>query len=475
MRGEYWSGEQETAVEPDDPACSTARQFSTRTGRNQEVFRPGSSGSGGAMRVNIGILGCGCVGSGVLKILKSKAETIRNRTGVEINVRRILYRSRRPAQELVPPGAALTQAYGDLLDDGEIDILVELIGGLSPAHEIVSAALGNGTSVVTANKAILAGYLPEYRRIAAESGANLEFEGAVAGSIPIMAAIKSSFVADDFSSAYGILNGTANYVLTRMSEGMPFSDALALAQKRGFAEADPAFDVSGRDAAQKLAILAMLIFNTGISGDLHAEGITDITADDLAYARDLGCTVKLIAKASLAGGRLGAGVYPALLPFSSALAHINNENNAVYLRSDNSGDALLFGKGAGELPTASAVISDVVRIALRLKSQSAKPPVSIFKQIPLIDPLELSSRFYIRYSVLDKVGILARIAGVLGNHNVSIAGVWQKNTVAGVVSLVMTTHSARVRDMFDSVRIIDSSNDLVRGKSLVLRIDDLEG
>lgn len=427
------------------------------------------------MKINIALLGTGVIGTGVLKILKEKHETIKKRTGLDIVVKQVLYRSSKPGAELGIPESLLTRDYQTILNDPDIKVIVELIGGYEPAYQIIKSALRRGISVVSANKAIISRHLMAFNQMAEEYGANLEFEGAVAGSIPILNSVKTSFVADNIKSIRAILNGTSNYILSRMFEGMEFQEALALAQDKGFAEADPSFDLDGLDAAQKITILAMLLFNSSIDDrDIYTEGISQITRDDLEFAHDLGYIIKPIALARRVGEAVEAGVYPLLIPARSALAHILDENNAAHIKSDYIDEALLYGKGAGKLPTSSIVTSDIVRVGTRLKNRIIKPPISIFHQSPMSDPLEGRSKFYIRYGVRDEVGILAQIAKIMGDHNVSIAGVWQKKTTDGVVSLVMTTHEARVGDVFDSIKIIDASPELVSGKTLAIRIDDME-
>ncbi|TET35092.1 MAG: homoserine dehydrogenase [Planctomycetota bacterium] len=426
------------------------------------------------MEIGIGILGYGGIGQGVVKSILDKRDLLENRSGICPVIKKISYRSRKPGPELALPESMLTQNPEDVVTDPDVQVVVELLGGYEPARLLVLKAFENGKHVVTANKAIAAKHLVELMEAASEHKVNFAFEGAVAAAIPIISMIQHSFVAESFEYLYGILNGTTNYILTRMREGMEYGEALSLAQEKGFAEPDPTFDVEGLDSAQKLVILGSLLFNNKISDDIRTVGITKLTQDNISYAADLGYTVKLLAIVKRTEAGLEMRVGPTLIPNEHVLSGVNDEYNGIFLSGDDTRTTMISGLGAGQQPTSSIVVSDIVRIAKRVETGWFVPPVKYFENIPVVDYKDTKSKFFIRYHVMDKAGVLAQIAKILGDNDVSIAGVWQKATVSGVVSLVMTTHEAVHRNVFKAVSEIDGQKNLVQDESLILPIDDID-
>lgn len=427
------------------------------------------------MAIGIGLAGTGEVGKAVAAILREKRELLRRRCGFELEIVKASYRSKRPPAELGLDGV-LTTDFLEVVDDPKVQVVVELMGGVGDAVTVIERALSAGKCVVTANKAALAAHGTRIFAAAQKSGAALGFEAAVAGAVPIISSLRNSFVAESFQSFYGILNGTTNYILTRMQEGMSWDDALRLAQQKGFAEAEPSLDVSGADAAQKLALLASLLFNTAIPGEIHSEGITSITGNDMLFAADLGYVIKLLAIARRRSDGLELSVRPTLIPARHELANIKNEYNALFLKGDNIGQSMFYGLGAGARPTASMVISDIVRIARNVQRKHYGFPLHLsFDEIPLVPFAAHRSPFYLRFGVLDRVGILARIASILASHGVSLAGAWSKKTTGDIISLVVATHEAPSGDVCNALREIDATEGLVSGASIALPIDEMNG
>lgn len=406
-------------------------------------------------QINIGLFGLGTVGTGVVKALERHGSLIRNRSGYDVRIKAICVRNLGRAREINTTKYKVTTNSEHILNDPEINVVIEAIGGIEPAKSYIKEALGKGKHVVTANKALISKYGQELFELAAQNSVNLAFEASVCGSIPIIKGIRESFVANSISSIFGIVNGTTNFILTKMTkEGRSYESALEEAQQRGFAEADPSFDVGGKDAAQKIAILAMLAFNTAVDPDtVHTEGIQDVTTDDIRFAENWGYAIKLIALAKKAEGAEGNGegidvrVHPMLIPKKHPLAGVEGEINAVYLNGDLVDGQMFYGKGAGQLPTASAVISDVIDV---MKTVAI---VRNFNSLPLIDINDLEFSYYLRLPVIDRSGVLYRVAKVLATSGVSIAELIQP-TGKEVVSIVIKTHKAKERMMryaFDEV------------------------
>ncbi len=423
------------------------------------------------MAVNIGLIGSGTIGSGVVKILSKNSETIEKRSGVKLNLKKVCDLKLDAAKKLGIPESKLTTKVDDILDDPEIRIVIELIGGYEPARTFILKALQKGKHVVTANKAVIAKHGPELFEAAEKNNVNFMFEASVGGCIPIIKALRESYAADNIHSIYGIVNGTTNYILTRMDEGMSYEDALKKAQEFGFAEANPAFDVEGKDAAQKLVILSSLAFNSKISDDIPAWGITKISKNDLDYAKHLGYTIKLLAIAKKDDGKIELRVHPTMIPIKHELASVSNELNAVYIVGENIGKAMLYGKGAGQLPTATVVLGDAIDIAKKIGNKAEKP-ISYFGSLKLKSMDDIKSRYYLRYAAADKPGVLAKIAGVLGKNKISIAGVWQMEVNKDVVPVIMTTHEALEKDLQNAIKEINNLAE-IKDKTVVIRIENM--
>ncbi len=405
--------------------------------------------------LGIGILGLGTVGRGLLQILREQATLLRSRSGLEMQVRHVFDRSWQKKLEILGDTPA-SDNLEEVLRHPDIDVVVELIGGIEPAYDYVREALRRGKHVVTANKALLARHGNELFQLAYEQKLNIGFEAAVAGALPVIRNMRRSFITDNVSTIVGILNGTSNFILTRMmDDDMDYDEALALAQERGFAEADPTFDVGGYDAAQKLAILAALAFDTSISEDaVVVEGIDRIRHIDLDFAAGLRRVVRPLSIAKRdPDGRISLRVHPGMIPGDHPLATIDEERNAVLMETSNSGPSLIMGLGAGARPTAAAVISDLVFLGgchpehSQIWLSGSEPPQLV---------TEYEYRFYLRFETEDRPGVLAEIAGILAKEDISIAQVHQ-NEAAEPANIVVVTHSADEAALF---RALDTINDL---------------
>ncbi|MBA5866735.1 MAG: homoserine dehydrogenase [Nitrospira sp. CR1.3] len=415
-------------------------------------------------RVGVGVIGFGTVGTGVARILLENAALIRRRVGVPIELVRIADLDvTRDRGVNLPPGILVNDAKLVLADPG-VDIVVELIGGYDFAKRIIVEAIEAGKHVVTANKALLALHGEELFAAAARKGVDLGFEASVGGGIPVIRALTEGLAANAIQSIYGIINGTSNYILSRMTnEGHGFAETLAEAQRAGYAEADPTFDVAGTDSAHKLAVLANLAFGTPINfKELYTEGITHITQHDIAYAQEFGFAIKLLGIAKMVEGEIEARVHPTMLPSDSPLAKIQGVYNAIQLIGDAVGDVVLFGRGAGDMAAGSAVVSDIISSARNLlKGGAGRVPPASFQQDqrrPLrMRPMEeIHSLYYLRFMVLDRPGVLAQIAGALGRCGISISSMLQKGRRAGqTVPIVIKTHTAQERAVQTALREID--------------------
>jgi len=413
--------------------------------------------------IKFGLLGLGTVGSGVVKILNSHRSELEERSGCRLALHAVADTDLdRPREGIHLASLPLTSDATRVLDDPAVQIVIELVGGLEPARSFILRALQNGKHVVTANKALLAHHGAELFEAARRQGAMLGFEAAVAGGIPLIRAVKEGLVANRILSAYGIVNGTSNYILSKMTdEGLDFSVVLKEAQAKGYAEADPTLDVEGMDSAHKLQILATLAFRTWVDlKDIHTEGITAITPSDIANAAALGYRIKLLAIAKAGDGVLEVRVHPTMIPQSSPLAAVSGVFNAVFITGDAVGDLMFYGRGAGQMPTASAVWSDVMEIARRLAHGlpvlSLELPGPVAYRLPLRPMDEIRSAYYLRVMALDRPGVLSQVAGILGRHDISIASVIQKGRAAAeAVPVVMMTHEARERDMRRALAAID--------------------
>ncbi|HOK02978.1 MAG TPA: homoserine dehydrogenase [Spirochaetota bacterium] len=419
--------------------------------------------------INIGIIGFGTVGSGVYNLIKENFETIAIRSGVELKVRAICDLELSHVRENAPD-VFVTESWSDITSDPDIDIVAELIGGTEPALSIIKDALRKGKNVVTANKKLLAERGAEIFETVVETGNSIGFEAAVGGGIPCILTLKKGMVGNQIRSIVGILNGTTNYILTRMAEdALTFADSLKNAQTLGFAEADPTFDIEGVDAGHKIAILAMLSYGRSIPFELvPIEGIKNISPIDISYAKDVGYVIKLLGIAKLINGKLDIRVHPTMIPKGHPLASIRDEFNSVLFEGDMTGPVILNGKGAGSLPTASSVISDIVQL-----SSKRDYPGKFIGKAEVMAPEDRISRYYIRLYTEDSPGILSQISGVLGRNNISIASVIQKEVDEKFVPLIIVTHEARESDMLKCIDEIQSFS-FVKERIVFIRVEDFK-
>ncbi|REJ32861.1 MAG: homoserine dehydrogenase [Bacillota bacterium] len=422
--------------------------------------------------VQIGLLGCGTVGSGVLSILQANAERIAARAGAPIHVRRVAVRDPRKTRSVaLDPGVITTDPW-QVVDDPEVDIVVEVIGGVDPARDLIAAALEKGKPVVTANKEVLAKHGSELLSLAARRGVDLFFEGSVAGGIPIIQPPRESRAANRVQAIVGIINGTTNYMLTRMSrEGMAFDEVLREAQALGYAEADPVSDVEGYDAAFKIAILAALAFETPVRvEEVYCEGITRITPEDIRYGQELGYELKLLAIAREDDGRLEVRVHPTFIPASHPLAAVHDVFNAIFVRGDAVGELMFYGRGAGSLPTGSAVVADLVDVVRRLLYGGNGRQAPPARGLPVKPIEETVSQYYVSLRVVDRPGVLAKIAAAFGENGVSIDSVIQKGRLEDPVDLVFVTHEVQEANIRRALAEI-SRLPVVRQVSNVIRVE----
>ncbi len=427
-------------------------------------------------RIGVGLIGFGTVGTGVATILLENAALIQRRVGVPVELIRIADLDTTRDRGLRLPQGMLIADAKQILSDPAIDIVIELIGGYDTAKRIMLEAIAAGKQVVTANKALLALHGEEIFAAAVRQGVDLGFEASVGGGIPVIHALKEGLAGNAIQSIYGIINGTSNYILSRMThDGQGFDATLAEAQRAGYAEADPTFDVAGTDSAHKLAILANLAFGTPINfKDVYTEGITHLTQQDIAYANELGYTIKLLGIAKLVEGEIEARVHPTMLASSSPIAKVEGVYNAIQLVGDAVGDIMLYGRGAGDLSAGSAVVSDVIGIARNvLKGSVGRIPPASFQQDqrrPLrLRPMdEINSLYYLRFMVVDRPGVLAQIAGELGRFGISISSMLQQGRRVGqTVSIVMKTHMAKEREIQSALREINRMNCISEPATLI--------
>ena len=419
--------------------------------------------------IKVGLLGCGIVGSGVVRLLTDNAEAIAARVGARIEVGPVAVRNIALDRDVSVPG--LTNDPAEVVRGDDVDIVVEVMGGIEPTRTFISEALEGGKSVVTANKELIASLGGELFALAHDKGARLEYEAAVAGSIPIIKPLRESLAGDRVRKVLGILNGTTNYIMTRMTEeGMAFSDALGEAQRLGYAERDPSADIEGFDAASKAAILASLAFDADIvAGDVYREGITAITSTDIAHARRMGYVIKLLAIAEQDDGLVGVRVHPALIPEDHPLASVRESFNAVFVEAEAAGDLMFYGRGAGSLPTASAVVGDICTAARALLAgeRPANGRSTTSRGIRPFD--EVIVQYYVLLDVVDEAGVLAAVASTFGAHNVSIRSVWQEGE-EDHAQLLLITHAARERDLQATLHDLRSLP-VVRAVASVMRVE----
>lgn len=429
------------------------------------------------MSIKIGLVGTGTVGGGCIEILRNHRESFERHYGVDIELVRAC--SRNPEQAIEHGVEDIfTQDYQEILDDSDIDIVIELIGGTTVAKDVVIGALRAGKHVVTANKALMASAGEEVMSLAEKMGKEIAFEASVGGGIPIINPLKHSLTANRIDSVMGIVNGTTNYMLTRMAEdGMSYDAALQEAQEKGFAEADPTADVDGLDAAAKIAILASIAFNSRVTmADVPAEGIRNITPTDLATAEDMGYCVKLLAHAHRNEEGIDVRVHPTMLPLKHPLATVNGVFNAIYAVGDAVGETMFFGEGAGSGPAASAVMGDVIEVARHVQA-GIKPIVgcTCTDTLELVPMDELKTKYYIRFVVADRSGVLAATSEVFAKHGVSVYSVVQRGKKAsGGVDLVYVTHVAREKNIKAVIDDIMKLDGVLVGNAIpsVIRVED---
>lgn len=428
------------------------------------------------MAVKVGLVGTGTVGGGCLDILRNHKEEFKRHFGIDIELTRVC--SRQPeVAESYGLSDIFTTDFHEVIEDPEVDLVIELIGGTTFAKEVVIGALQNGKSVVTANKALMASCGEEVMSLAEEKGVEIAFEASVGGAIPIIVPLKHSLIANRIDSIMGIVNGTTNYMLTRMDEdGMSYEDALKEAQERGFAEADPTADVDGLDAAAKIAILASIAFNSRvIMNQVFTEGIRRISPVDLAMAHEMGYAVKLLAHAYRSDGGIDVRVHPTMIPESHQLATVNGVFNAIYTVGDAAGENMFFGEGAGAGPAASAVMGDVLEVARHLQ-MGIKPIVgcTCTDELPILSVEDLHTKYYIRFVVADRSGVLASAADIFAKYDVSVKTVTQRgNAARDDVDLVFVTHTAEERNVRKAIDDILALEGVVTGGfPSVIRVQD---
>lgn len=431
-------------------------------------------------QIRIGLLGFGTVGSGMVKILLENREVIESRLGASLALKWIADIDLETDRGVAVDASLLTRDGKRVIDDPEVDIVVELIGGYEVAKSFILQAIENGKHVVTANKALLAVHGDEIFSAALRKGVEVGFEASVGGGIPLIRSIKEGLVANRIGSLFGILNGTANYILTKMTEeGSPFSEVLKEAQALGYAEADPTFDIEGIDTAHKLTILLGIAYGVPINfGVVYTEGISKVTPLDIRFMKEFGYRIKLLAISKDDGEAIEARVHPTLIPDDSMLASVNEAYNALYIKGDAVGNVMLYGPGAGMMPTGSAVVSDLVDVARNiLKGAVGRVPSLGYqaagvkaRRIKAIE--ELQSEYYFRFSVEDRPGVLSKISGILGKHRISIKSVHQKGRdLLGAVPIVMITHEAREAAVRVALSEIDQL-EVVKDKTVLIRIED---
>ncbi|MDA0768708.1 MAG: homoserine dehydrogenase [Chloroflexi bacterium] len=426
--------------------------------------------------VGIGLLGMGVVGGGVARVLAEKGHQIQHLVGAPVTVEGILVRDIARARSFDAPAALLTTNAQDVLENPKVDIIVELMGGEDPALEYILKAISLGKHVVTANKEVMAKHGPDILTQATEKGVQVLFEASVAGGTPIIAPLLRDLVANEVLTIHGIINGTTNYILTKMSqEGSDFGEVLKEAQALGYAESDPTNDVEGIDAAYKLAILSTLGFRARVKDvDVYSEGITKLTAQDFQYAKELGYAIKLLAIASKDNGAVQVRVHPALVPKDVMIAKVDGVLNAVEVQTDLAGRVLFHGRGAGDMPTTSAVLADMVGIARNVVGNVIAPPLLKLSDEIRIKPMsELETKYYMRLNVAERPGVFAQILGVLGELDISIASAIQKETddEAQRAEIVLMTHRAKESSLQEALRLI-SELDVVNSIGNLIRVEE---
>lgn len=430
--------------------------------------------------ISLGLIGFGTIGTGVVKLLHDNHDLIEKRLGAKLTLKKIADLDITSPRQVFVPRELLTDDVNDILNDPNISVVIELMGGYEPARSFLLEAMRKKKHVVTANKAMLATYGNEMFRVAEEEGVDIGFEASVGGTIPVIKTLKESLVANRIKSIFGIVNGTSNYILSKMTdENSPFATVLREAQRLGFAEADPTFDIEGIDTAHKLAIILSLAYGKKVAlDDIHTEGISGISEQDIAFAKELGYRIKLLAIAIQRESLIEARIHPTMVPLDHLLANVNENYNAFHIIGDAADSVFLYGQGAGMMPTASAVVGDIVDISRNLlKGISQRVPARSLKEsivcdIQLMSFDDIVTNYYFRFSALDRPGVLSKISGILGQNNISIAAVIQKGRKqAGAVPIVMTTYKSREKDVQKALKEIDQL-EIVQGNTILIRIED---
>lgn len=423
-------------------------------------------------KIQIALLGLGTVGTGVYKVLRRQKEEIPHKLGVELELKKILVRNLEKAASKVDDPSLLTNEWQDIIQDESIEIVIEVMGGMEPARTYILEALRAGKNVVTANKDLIAAGGKELLDEAAREKKDFLFEAAVAGGIPIIRPLKQCLAGNHLTEVMGIVNGTTNFILSKMSsEGMEFEEALDMATRLGYAEADPTADIEGYDAGRKVAIMASIAFNSRVTfDDVYTEGITKITSTDIRYAREMGCAIKLLGVARLTEEGIEARVHPMLIPSDHPLATVSDSYNAVFVHGDAVDDTMFYGRGAGELPTASAIVGDVFDIARNIRfGCCGRIACTCYKELPVKKITEIRSKYFLRMQVEDRYGVLAGIASVFGNNCVSIAQIIQKAKIGDLAEIVVITDEVEERYFNDSLTILKSMS-MIREISAVIRV-----
>jgi homoserine dehydrogenase len=429
--------------------------------------------------IHVGIIGFGTVGAGTVEVLTANREIIAGRLGAELVIKKVADLDLESDRGVPLDPSVLTRDAMDVIDDPDIHIVVELIGGLDPARDYILQALQKGKHVVTANKALLAERGREIYRAAERAGRSLAFEASVGGGIPVIGALKNGLFANRIRTIMGILNGTSNYILTRMTqEGLPYDQVVEDAVRLGYAEDPPTLDVEGTDAAHKLAILMSIVMGTPAPFEaILQEGITRLTPDDIRFAGEFGYRVKLLAIAKIIGDGIQARVHPTMIPVDHILANVNEAYNAIYVEGDFVGPNLYYGLGAGRRPTGSAVASDIMDLARQILQGVKKPIPPLAHVRPSVAPVviqsvdELMSAYYFRFSAKDEPGVLSEIAGILGDNNISISSVIQKGRAAkGSVPIVMLTHEARERNVQKALSLLSGLH-VLTDETIMMRVE----
>ncbi|NMA02131.1 MAG: homoserine dehydrogenase [Clostridia bacterium] len=424
--------------------------------------------------IKIALLGLGNVGTGVYKVLENQKDLLVKKIGSQVEIKKILVRDKNKKRSDIVNSELITDNWQEIIQDEEIQIIVEVMGGIEPAKTYILEALEAGKNVVTANKDLLAEYGKDLLNMASLHNKDLAFEASVAGGIPIVRPLKQCLAANNIYEIMGIINGTTNYILTKMTyENLDFDKALEEAKKLGYAEADPTADIEGYDAARKIAILASLAFQSRVSfKDVYVEGITKISTADIEYARELGYVIKLVGIARNVNDNIETRVHPMFLPKDHPLASVNDSFNAVFVRGDAVGEAMFFGRGAGELPTASAVVGDIIDIGRNIIHHSTgRISCTCYNNLNIHPISEVETSYYLRMKVKDKPGVMASIASVFGNHDVSLASVIQKHRTQGKAEIVIVTDIVKEKYLQDALQIIKGLS-IIEEISAVIRVGD---